>query len=121
MSNPFVHLELNTPDLDKAKAFYAGMFGWEFQDMPMGPGSVYSTFKPSSGPGGGAFTMPGASNGWLPYIGVDDIHAATEKARSLGAEVFIDSHDIPNVGWFSVINDPTGCRIAIFQPKPGTM
>lgn len=26
MANPFVHLELNTPDLAKAKEFYAGLF-----------------------------------------------------------------------------------------------
>ena len=32
MANPFVHLELNTPDLAKAKAFYGALFGWQFQD-----------------------------------------------------------------------------------------
>ena len=51
--NPFVHLELNTPDAAKAKEFYTKMFGWEFADNDMGPAGVYSTFKPASGPGGG--------------------------------------------------------------------
>lgn len=117
MANPFVHLELNTPNLEKAKSFYKDLFGWEFQDMPMGPGGVYSTFKPSSGPGGGAYTMPQAPNGWLAYVGVEDVKQATEKAKSLGAQVHLDSQEIPNVGWFSVLSDPTGCNIAIFQPK----
>ena len=36
MANPFVHLELNTPDLTKAKEFYSALFGWQFQDMDMG-------------------------------------------------------------------------------------
>jgi hypothetical protein len=50
-------------------------------------------------------------------VGVDDIKAATAKAKALGAEISVDSHEIPNVGWMSVMNDPTGARIALFQPK----
>lgn len=120
MANPFVHLELNTPDPAKAKSFYSEMFGWQFQDMDMGAHGTYSTFKPDSGPGGGLFSMQGGVPGWLAYVGVDDIKKATEKAKSLGAQVFVDSQQIPNVGWFSVVSDPTGCNIALFQPKPGT-
>lgn len=121
MANPFVHLELNTPDMAKAKAFYGEMFGWQFNDMDMGQHGVYSTFKPDNGPGGGVFSMQGGSPGWMAYVGVEDIKQATEKARSLGAEVYVDSREIPNVGWFSVMSDPAGSTIAIFQPKPGTM
>ena len=33
MSSPFVHLELNTPDLAKAKHFYSTLFGWSFVDV----------------------------------------------------------------------------------------
>jgi predicted enzyme related to lactoylglutathione lyase len=116
MANPFVHLELNAPDASKAKAFYSALFGWQFQDMDMGPAGIYSTFKPDSGPGGGLTSMPG-NHGWLAYVGVEDIHASTQKARSLGASVSIDSHEIPNVGWMSILTDPTGCAIALFQPK----
>jgi predicted enzyme related to lactoylglutathione lyase len=80
---------------------------------------VYSTFKPASGPGGGLFSAPGGAPGWSAYIGVEDIKAATEQARSLGAEICMDSHEIPHVGWMSVIKDPTGCSISLFQPMPG--
>jgi predicted enzyme related to lactoylglutathione lyase len=116
--NGFVHLELNSPDAKKAKDFYAGMFGWEITDMDMGPAGIYSTFKPADGPGGGMFSINDAPTGWLPYIGVDDIKVATAKARELGAKVEVDSHEIPHVGWMTVMNDPTGCRVAIFQPAP---
>ena len=117
MPNPFVHLELNTPDLAKAKQFYGQLFGWQFEDMDMGPAGTYSTFKVDSGPGGGMTSMPGGNNGWLAYVGVDEIHAATGKARSLGANILFDSHEIPSVGWMSILTDPTGCAIALFQPK----
>jgi len=117
MANTFVHLELNTTDLKKAQAFYSGLFGWKFDDMDMGPGGVYSTFKPDSGPGGGMYTAQDMPGGWLAYVGVDDIKAATAKAKSLGAEIHVDSQEIPQVGWMTIMNDPTGARVAMFQPK----
>ena len=117
MSNPFVHLELCTPDTAKAKEFYTGLFGWEFTDTDMGGGMIYSTFHPSSGPGGGLFSMPGMPTFWLAYVGVEDIHAATEKAKSLGATIHKGPQEIPNIGWFTVLADTTGATIALFQPK----
>ena len=120
MANPFVHIELNTPDAPKAKTFYSELFGWKFQDMNVAENDVYSVFKPDSGPGGGLMSMPGA-HGWLCYVGVSDIHACTEKARSLGATVIHDSQEIPQVGWMSILQDPTGCSIAMFQSKPGSI
>jgi uncharacterized protein len=120
MSNPFVHLELSTSDVSKAKDFYSGLFGWEITDNDMGNGMIYSTFKPSSGPGGGIFSMPGAPTMWLAYVGVEDINAATEKAKSLGATIHKGPMDIPNVGWATILVDPTGATIALFQPKPGS-
>lgn len=117
MANPFVHLELNASDLNKAKAFYGEMFGWQFQDNDMGPLGIYTTFKPDKEPGGGMYSAKDMPQGWLPYIGVEDIKSATAKAKSLGAQVFIDSQEIPNIGWMTIMNDSTGSRIALFQPK----
>ena len=68
MANPFVHLELTTPDTTKAKEFYGKLFSWIFTDNDMGGGMIYSTFKPDDGPGGGMMTMPGAPpNGSLTW------------------------------------------------------
>jgi predicted enzyme related to lactoylglutathione lyase len=116
MSNPFVHLELSTSDTAAAKSFYSGLFGWEFTDNDMGGGMVYSTFKPTDGPGGGMVSMPGAPTMWLAYVGVDEINAATEKAVSLGAKIIRGPQEVPHMGWFSILNDPTGAMIALWQP-----
>lgn len=115
MSNPFVHLELCTPDTAKAKDFYSKLFGWDFSDTDMGGGMIYSTFKPSSGPGGGAFSMPGVPTGWRAYVGVEDIKASTAKAQELGATILHGPMEIPNVGWSTILQDPTGAVIALFQ------
>jgi predicted enzyme related to lactoylglutathione lyase len=119
MGNPFVHIELSTPDVAKAKAFYGKLFDWKLEDMPMGPDEVYTMIGVGEGTGGGMMhTPPGAPPGWYAYVNVDDISATTKKAKDLGAQVMKDVTEIPNVGWFSFVVDPTGCAIAMFQPKP---
>jgi predicted enzyme related to lactoylglutathione lyase len=118
MVNPFVHMELCTPDVPRAKEFYNKLFNWTITDNDMGNGMVYSTFKPDEGPGGGMFTMPGCPPSWLSYVGVEDIKTATAKATSLGATVLRGPQEIPNIGWMTIIADPTGAHIALWQPKP---
>jgi predicted enzyme related to lactoylglutathione lyase len=115
MSQPFCHLELNTPDLAAAKSFYSTMFGWTFNDIQMGPDMVYSLFKPTNGPGGGVMSMPNMPPAWLAYVAVDEINAATEKAVSLGAKVMNGPHEVPGQGWMTVLIDPTGAPIALWQ------
>src|SRR5215813_11347697 len=103
MANPFVHVELNTTDLGKAKSFYSGLFDWKLEDVPMGPGGTYTLIGVGNGTGGGMMThpMPGAPSSWLAYVQVDDIAAATKKAKALGADIKVDVTEIPNVGSFS--------------------
>jgi predicted enzyme related to lactoylglutathione lyase len=45
------------------------------------------------------------------------VTAATAKAKSLGATVMKDVTEVPNAGSFSVILDPTGAAIGLWQPK----
>jgi uncharacterized protein len=52
---------------------------------------------------------------------VDDVHAATNKARSLGANVIKDVTEVPGMGWFSIMLDPTGAAIALWRPKTPQM
>src|ERR1700761_2702134 len=105
MSAPFVHLELNTPDLTSAKTFYGELLGWTFTDMPMGDMGTYSLFKPSTGPGGGMMSMPGAPTMWLAYVGVEDVAESTEKAKSLGATAIRENMEVPGQGVFSILID----------------
>ena len=116
MGNPFVHLELATSDVAKAKEFYGKLFDWKLEDVPeMG----YTMIGVGEGVGGGMMKnpVPNAPSHWLAYVEVDDVAAATKKAQSLGATVCMDKTEIPEMGWFSVIQDPTGAAIAMWQMK----
>ena len=119
MANPFVHVELNTTDLSKAKAFYGKLFDWKLEDVPMGD-MAYTMIGVGSGTGGGMMTnpMPQAGSFWLAYVQVDDVKAATEKAKSLGAEIVRDVTEVGDAGWLSILQDPTGAGLGLWQPKP---
>jgi predicted enzyme related to lactoylglutathione lyase len=117
MSNAFVHVELNTTNLDKAKSFYGQLFDWTLQDMPMGDGT-YTMINVGQGTGGGMMTHPmGGPSMWLPYVLVDDIEAATEKALSLGATSIKGVTEVMGAGWLSIFIDPTGAVLGLWKPK----
>ena len=118
MANPFVHVELNTTDVEKAKGFYTKLFSWKLEDMPMPEGS-YTMISVGEGTGGGMMKhpMPGAPTLWIPYVLVTDVAAATQKAKSLGATVIKDKTEVQTMGWFSIITDPTGGTLGLWQTK----
>ena len=122
MANPFVHVELQTKDLDKAKKFYQGLFDWKLEDMPMGNGMSYTIINVGEGTGGGMWTNPAAPNGpshWLAYVNVDSIEATIDKVKSLGGTVIQPKTEVAEMGWYSVITDPTGAVLGLWQSKPG--
>ena len=117
MPNPFVHVELNTKDLPKARAFYSQLFDWKLEDMSMDNGT-YTLINVGEGTGGGMMTTPPGPVAWLPYVLVDDLVAATKKAKSLGATVMKDVTEVKGMGSFSILVDPTGAMIALWEATP---
>jgi uncharacterized protein len=119
MGNAFVHAELNTTDVGKAKAFYGKLFDWKLEEMPMDGGEPYTIVDVGEGTGGGIMKqmIPGAASDWMPYVGVSDIRTSTATAKSLGATILKDVTEIPGMGWLSIFKDPTGAIVGLWQPK----
>ncbi len=119
MPNPFVHIELNTTDHKKAKEFYGQLFRWELSDMDMGEHGTYTLIGVGEGTGGGMMQHPvkGAPSVWVPYVDVPDLAAATNKARQLGAQVVQENMPVQDMGKFSIIIDPTGAVMGLWETK----
>ena len=117
MANPFVHVELNTTDVAKAKSFFGKLFDWKMEDIPMEGGS-YTLIQVGEGTGGGLMKhpMPGAPSMWLAYVMVDDIDAATKKVKALGGTVMKDKTEVTGMGWLAIIVDPTGAHLGLWKP-----
>ncbi len=121
MSNPFVHVELNSNNLGKAQAFYGKLFDWKTSDTQM-PDGTYTTIDVGEGTGGGMteHLLTGAASSWLPYVQVEDVKAATKKAEALGGKVIQGVTEVPDMGVMSIISDPTGANLGLWQPQPKT-
>ena len=118
MANPFVHVELHTDGLGKAKAFYSELLDWRLEDVPMGEGT-YTSIGVGEGTGGGMMNNPAPNvpSHWLPYIAVSDVAAASAKAEKLGATIVQPKTEVPDMGSFSIITDPTGATVGLWQAK----
>jgi uncharacterized protein len=115
--------ELYTTNVDAAGKFYVNTFGWKTESMDMGPMGTYTLFHdPVEGKKknfGGMINMPpsmkGVPSNWLAYFEVADVDASTKKATELGGKVLMPAMDIPNVGRFSIVQDPQGAALALYK------
>lgn len=108
--------ELLTDDVGAAMEFYSEVFGWthETSEMQSGP---YTVFSVGDRAVGGAMPKPDPQlpTYWGVYFAVDDTAKAIETARANGASVTYGPMDIPNVGIFAGLVDPTGGHFTVIQ------
>ena len=118
MGNPFVHVELNTTDVAKARGFYEKLFDWRMKDAPS-PAGTYTLIEVGQGTGGGLMQhrVPGVPSAWVAYVQVEDVRASTQTAKGLGAAIAREVTEVPGFGWFSIIVDPTGAPLGLWKPK----
>jgi hypothetical protein len=117
MANPFVHIELNTGDVGRARSFYKNLFKWSLSLMPGMPYTVIDVGT-KNGVGGGMQTkpMPNSPTGWLAYVQVDDVKTTVAKAKKLGAQIMVPYQTIPGMGAMGIFVDPTGGVLGVWQP-----
>jgi uncharacterized protein len=119
----FSWTDLSTTDVGAAKKFYSGLFGWTAEDMPMGEGSIYSMQSLGDKHTCAISTLSadmkkmGVPPCWMAYFTVDDVDAATKKVEGAGGKVIKDAFDVMDVGRMSVIQDPTGATLNLWQAK----
>jgi predicted enzyme related to lactoylglutathione lyase len=112
--------ELATSDTKAAGKFYSGVFGWGLDTQAMGAMN-YTMLKVGKESVAGVMALtPEMKKGnvppnWLPYIRVEDSDGTAKKATSLGGKVLHGPMDVPNVGRFAVLADPTGAAFAVIR------
>ena len=116
--NPVVHLELHTADAAGATALYSELCGWRPEQVETCAGR-YLAFECGATLGAGVVETDAGHPLWLPYVEVDRIDVATDRARVLGASVAVEPREGP-AGWRSVVSTNVGGELAFWQPKGST-
>ncbi len=110
--------DLNTTDTDRAQKFYSALLGWQFVSDPKDQ-SGYLHIKNGEHFIGGLppskYMQPGVPPHWLAYFMVDDVDVTANKAKEMGAKLFMPPMTMEGVGRLSIMADPQGAVFAIFK------
>lgn len=108
--------ELWTTDVSVAREYYSALFGYSVEEAPM-PGVTYLLFKRGKVETAGAMKSPDPKVPpmWLTYVVVNDVDQAFARAQKLGGQALNPPADIPGIGRFAIVADPTGAPIALYK------
>jgi uncharacterized protein len=117
MAGEITFFELGVDDVERGRAFYESLFGWQFDRGPSGRGFVIGTPTVEGG-------MHGGDGGASPYVffAVDDLDAAVERVRELGGEIVEmdvggeDEETDARFGRFKLCRDDQGSPFGLHQP-----
>jgi predicted enzyme related to lactoylglutathione lyase len=112
----FSWAELATSDAAAAKAFYTALFAWEYDDMPVGDGQVYTMSKRDGQVVGALFSSEEPPH-WNCYVTVASVDDAAARAAELGATVVSEPFDVMDAGRMAVIADPGGATLCLWEPR----
>jgi predicted enzyme related to lactoylglutathione lyase len=126
MARP-VHFEIQAEDLERAKNFYATVFGWTFEDYSQVTGTPYYgvVTGPEDQPGinGGLMQRPAptpdtgqGTNAWVVTMEVDDYDETERKILAAGGQTALPKYALPGMAWQGYYLDTENNTIGIHQP-----
>ena len=112
----FSWVDLSTPDAEGAKAFYGGLFGWEFRDDGI-PGGVYTMCLREGDEVGAIVQQDEQPAHWNNYVSVVSADETAAKAKQLDAAVIEEPFDVMGLGRMAVLADPGGAMLCVWEPR----
>ncbi|QKW10204.1 VOC family protein [Streptomyces sp. NA04227] len=111
-------IDLGTPDLDAARAFYGELFGWEFQSAGPEAGG-YGLFRTEGGTVAGAMTVTAEQGppAWSVYFQTPDADATVSAARDNKGQVSLQPMDVMDQGRMAMASDVFGADFGLWQPR----
>ncbi|MCB1182785.1 VOC family protein [bacterium] len=116
----FCYAELASTDPTASGEFYTALFGWGRNDQDMGAYGIYTQFLLRDRVVAAQFRLPDdqpVPTHWCQYVSVPDADATTRQAVDLGAEILMGPLDVMDYGRMTILNDPQGAKINLWQPR----
>ena len=111
---PVAHFAINADDVDRTKAFYSKVFGWEFTSGRWPEFFHIDTGAEKPGHPVGSLQRRRAIvegrpiHGFECTIAVSDLGAVTDAAEAAGGRIVMDPYSIPGVGTLIFVEDTEG-------------
>lgn len=108
---------------DETRAFYAGLFDWEFRSLDS-VGGNYEIISHNGEAIGGMVDqnrLPSTADisQWVVILAVTDVAAATDTVAAAGGTVFTPPTSLGSRGEIAVVADPQGAIVALLQTGGG--
>ena len=115
--------DLITEDIDAARRFYGGLFGWTFEDTSSPGRENYVLARSGNIYVAGLVSVATPADGtgisrWLPYVSVADVDASISRSVSAGATVAASARNV-NLGRVAAIVDAEGAVIGLARSNIG--
>ena len=122
LSGKVIWNDLITEDIDAARRFYGGLFGWTFEEA-QGQGGTYNVARDGDVYVAGLLAVDRRADGrkvsrWLPYVSVADVDEALARGVGAGARVAASARDVA-LGRVAAMIDPQGAVIGLATSKIG--
>jgi hypothetical protein len=114
------HIEFPADDTERARRFYTELFAWQFASTDGFDG--YYMFNTGSADAiGGAVGQRNVAMGdrLRLYVETDSIDELLPRVAELGGTVVEPKTEIPEQGWYAVINDPEGNELGLYEGMDG--
>jgi uncharacterized protein len=108
-------VDLGTPDVDAAAAFYRAVFGWEFQSAGPDAGG-YGMLTLNGKTVAAMGPMMEAGSAWTIYFETPDADATADAVKRAGGVVRAGPMDVFTAGRMAQFTDPAGAMFAVWQP-----
>jgi predicted enzyme related to lactoylglutathione lyase len=116
----FCWVDLQTTDTEAAKRFYSELFGWTYNEIPVGETGTYAMALVDGEDTGAIGGMPPGAQfppHWNSYVAVESADAAASRAREVGGTTPMEPFDVFEAGRMAVIADPTGATLMAWEPR----
>lgn len=109
--------DLMTPNLERARAFYGGLFGWKFE---VGPAEThfYTMCRIGDRNAAGMGQQPENApypSAWNCYFGSESADADAARVKENGGQVVMGPMDVMGEGRLAFCMDPTGAAFGLWQ------
>ncbi len=112
-----VWFEIPADNLERAKKFYKGMFGWKFAKLPAAINDYWhiDTGGKDGSPDGGLMPRMHPQQPITNYVSVPSVSKAAVKVEKLGGTVCKPKTAVPGMGYFAVCLDTEGNTFALWE------
>jgi hypothetical protein len=116
-----VWFEIPADNVERAKTFYSGLFGWNIAPIPgmQGPEAQsylhVDTGGDDASPDGGLMKRKEADQCITQYVSVASVSDSSAKVKKLGGKICMGKTAVPHMGYFAICQDTENNMFGLWE------